>query len=318
MGKKDKKEKKSKQQKGICEVSGKALSDNPSLTDADRIIPKAQGGGMTDSNTRIVDPVEHMNSIGTLRIREPEIETLKCIIDDREQVRKMYQKINNQLLAYQRRTDNLHQITLDFLNAQLDQLADELKIRDSMLTKTMRKLSKTNPFIRAALGVKGIGPVTVAYCMTYIDLEKARHASCLWSYTGLHKASHERYEKGVASGGNKSLRTVLYTMADSQLKTRGAYRGVYDNTKARLEQSEKITKSRNTQGQLLEMMWKDTKPGHRHGAGLRNIMKHFLADYWMIGRRYYGLPTSPLYPEAILGGTHKTIQPEERGWKLEM
>jgi hypothetical protein len=185
----------------------------------------------------------------------------------------------------------------------------------------------TNPLAKACLTVKGIGPVTVAYCLVYIELdgifpeghvrvgqEKARHASCLWKYAGLHCASHERYEKGKTSGGNKTLRTVLYTMADSQMKTKGSYREVYDNMKSRLEKSERKTMSRNTQGKLVEVAWKDTKPSHRHGAALRAVMKHFLADYWFVGRTLLGLETSPLYPEAVLGGNHRTIMPEERGW----
>ncbi len=101
---------------------------------------------------------------------------------------------------------------------------------------------------------------------------------------------------------------------DSQMKTKGAYREVYDRVKSRLEISEKVTKSRNTQGQLIDCKWKDTKPCHRHGAALRAVMKHFLADYWMVGRTLTGLDTSPLYAEAVLGKGHRTIMPEERGW----
>jgi len=163
------------------------------------------------------------------------------------------------------------------------------------------------------MGVKGVGFITVAHCLAYIDLEKARHASALWSYTGLHKSSHERYEKGVAGGGNKTLRTALYTLAVAQVRG-GVYREVYDNVKTRLSMSERTVKSRNTQGKLIECAWKDTKPSHRHGAALRAIMKHFLADWWYVGRTLKGLPTDALYPEAILGGNHRTIMPEERGW----
>ena len=66
---------------------------------------------------------------------------------------------------------------------------------------------------------------------------------------------------------------------------------------------------------IIEKPWCETKPGHRDGAALRDVMKHFLADYWYVGRTLSGLPTTPLYPEAMLGGTHRTIMPEERGWK---
>jgi hypothetical protein len=107
---------------------------------------------------------------------------------------------------------------------------------------------------------------------------------------------------------------LLYTMADSQVKCRGPYREIYDRVKDRLSISEKVVRSRNTQGKEVEVAWKDAKPSHRHGAALRAVMKHFLADYWMVGRTLAGLDTSPLYPEAMLGGNHRTIMPYERGW----
>jgi hypothetical protein len=103
-------------------------------------------------------------------------------------------------------------------------------------------------------------------------------------------------------------------MADSQMKGHGPYREVYDRVKARLEVSEKEVNTRNTQGKMITVAWKDTKPCHRHGAALRAVMKHFLADYWYVGRTLAGLETNPIYAEAILGMSHKTIKPEERGW----
>jgi hypothetical protein len=95
----------------------------------------------------------------------------------------------------------------------------------------------------------------------------------------------------------------------------GAYREVYDRTKLRLSVSEKVVKTRNTQGHLVESAWKDTKPSHRHGAALRAVMKHILADYWLVGRTLLNLSTVPLYAEAMLGHTH-IIDPEARGWKF--
>lgn len=291
--------------------------ENHQKVDLKRVVPKSKGGELKEGNVKIVDPITNMKENGTYRVRTPELENLKCLIDDREQIRKMYQKFANQMLANERKTDMLHSDTTDFLQEMLEKVNAKLKEKDKQLKKEVTALCKTNALIKAAMGVKGIGPVTVAYCMVYIDFEKARHASCLWSYAGLHKPSYERYTKGQSSGGNKTLRTALFTMADSMMKTRGAYREVYDNYKFRLENSEKITKSRTTQGELIDCAWKDTKPGHRHSAALRIIMKHFLADFWRMGRTYYGLSVEALYPEAILGGNHRTIMPEERGWKLE-
>lgn len=296
----------------VCTITGEVLPDNYSLFDTHRAVPKRKNGIYTLKNTGVAIPVAHMKEHGTYRERSEELNKIKTMIDDRSQIMKLKNKINNQLLAYKRGVDIPNQGTIDFLLEMLDSAKSQLGKKDRKITKFINSMD--NELGRAALTVRSIGPITVAYCLAYIDLEKARHASCLWSYTGLHKPSYDRYEKGIAGGGNKTLRTVLYTMADSQIKGSGPYRVVYDNVKARLEKSERIVKSRNTAGKMVEVPWKDTKPSHRHGAALRAVMKHFLADYWWVGRTLAGLPTTPLYPEAMLGGNHRTIMPEERGW----
>lgn len=286
-----------------------------SLIDVHRPVPKCDGGEYIDGNIVIKTPVEHMKEHGIYRERDLSLDAIKAIVDDRRQVMKLVMKVQNQLLAYERRVDFINDMTEQWLKDQLDIFKSELKIREKMLTRAVKEYGKIDKLTVAALGVKGIGPITVAHCLTYIDIEKARHASSLWAYVGLDKPSHERYTKGSSGGGNKTLRTALYTMADAQIKTRGAYRGVYDDTKSRLEKSERIVKTRNTQGQLVEKPWKDVKPSHRHGAAIRKMIKHFLADWWYASREIAGLPTDALYPEAILGGNHRTIMPKERGWE---
>lgn len=319
------KKKTSIEQDGECAISRERLPKDTELFDTHRDKPKRKGGDYTKANTSVVVPIAHMERHGTLRKRDRELEALKMVIDDREQIRKAFNKVNNQLLAAKRRTDKLSDDTIQWLEDQKGNADRKLSEIDRLLTKTVKSMD--NPLVKAALGVKGIGPVTAAYCTVYIELdgifpegheragqEKARHASSLWKYVGLDCASHERYTKGETSGGNKTLRTILYTMADSQMRGKGDYRYIYDRTKKKLENSCKVTKSRNTQGKLIEVAWRDTKPCHRHGAALRAIMKHFLADYWMVGRTLAGLETGPLYPEAVLGGSHRTIMPKERGW----
>jgi transposase len=253
---------------------------------------------------------------GNLRLRSEDLKELKAMIDDREQVMKLRNKMANQLRAYKRRTDDLLTNTSDFLTEQLLVTEKVLKDRTKQVEKWIKKHKDEDRLIGSALGVRSVGAKTVAYCIAYIDLEKANHASSLWAYAGLDKPSHGRYTKGKAGGGNKTLRCALWNMADSQMKGSGAYRGVYDRTKERLSKSEKMVDSRNTQGKLVNVAWKDTKPSHRHGAALRAIMKHFLADYWFVGRTLLGLPTNPLYVQEKLGHTG-IIKPTERGWKLK-
>ena len=208
----------------------------------------------------------------------------------------------------------MNEITVAFLKRQQEEIKQERKNREKLIEKEIKKLAKVDALTEACLSLKGCGFITIANLLVYVDLEKARHASSLWAYVGLDKPSHERYKPGEAGGGNKTLRTALYVWAGVQIKQGGPYRKIYDDTKHRLENSNKLVKSRTTQKKLVEMAWKDTKPSHRHGAAMRKMIKSFLADYWYVGRTLKGLPTDALYAEAILGGNHRTVMPEERGW----
>jgi len=327
-------------QNGVCALTGAPLADETALFDTDRKAPKADGGTYTLENTRVVDPVAHQKRHNTLRTREGVFQELKDMVGAREQTLKLYLKINNQVLAYKRNVDSLAQDELEFLESQLPVFRFRERRHHASIIKLVEEYAKVDALTEAALGVRGVGPMTVGYCLVNIDLagklpeldekgtpkkdkkgnpiltdiDKARHASSLWKYAGLDKPSHERYKKGEKGGGNKALRCILWNMAESQVKCGGAYREVYDRAKARLSVSEKVVKSRNTEGILIECAWKDTKPCHRAGAGLRLIMKHFLADWWYVGRTLLGLEVGPLYPEAVLGGNHRTIMPAERGW----
>ncbi len=312
MSKEALKERITKRQNGKCGLSGVELMKDYSLIDTDRIDPKAKGGTYTEENTRIVNPVGHMIRHGSYKERDEKYAQLKALIDGREQLRKFGNSCSNRILAMKRGTDQLDMDTLEFLEMQSDVCKKHMSGLDRRIQKHLKTIE--HPFITSAFKIKGLGPITIAYIVTYIDIEKARYASSLWSYCGYDKASHERYEKGVSGGGNETLRTVLYTMADSMIKTRSAYRDIYDREKAKLSASKKITKSRNTQGKLIECAWMDTKPCHRHGAAMRKMIKVFLSHVWHVWRTVDGLPTNLLYVEEVLG--HKNIiRAEELGWE---
>jgi hypothetical protein len=294
-----------------------------SLIDTDRIIPKADGGTYDDlENVRLLHPREHMERHGNLRLREAALEELKAWFDERVQVMKLQFKIQNQLSALTRRTDHMLPDMQEFLFDMLQPVLMRRAEVDGQVKQFMEMYAgfsknggdaKTR-LAQVALNVKGLGFVTVAALTIYVDLTKAGCASALWSYSGIDKPSHARYVKGKTSGGNKTLRTALWNSAMSLIRdVNSPYRIVYDNVRLRLDHSTNLVMSRTTEGKLIECMWKDTKDGHRHGAALRAIMKHVLADYWFVGREIFGLPTRPLYVEEKLGHTG-IIKPRERGW----
>ena len=297
-------------------IKGQAVPSDYALTDTHRLQHKAEGGTYNViENVQLIAPRDHMEEHGNLRVRDAWGTRLKALMDDRSQALKLQLKINNQLLAYKRGTDDFNEETVEILESMLAAPTTWLRDIDRQVTKHLK--ASTDPLVKCLLNVPGCGPVTTAYLLVYVDLEKADSPSALWKYVGLHCASGDRYVKGEKGGGNKTLRTVLYNTACSMMKSKtNPYREVYDSTKAKYENSDRIVKSRNTQGHLVEVAWKDAKPSHRHGAALRAIIKHFLADFWLIGRRAYGLPERTLYVEQVLHHDG-IIKPESRGWKLE-
>ena len=301
-----------------------------SLVDTDRIVQKAEGGTYEKGNVRLLEPRAHMKRHGTLRERTVVLTEVKNVIDDRSQVQKLELKINNQLLAYTRRTDDQHPVTVAFLTEMLEGVKTRLEAIDNDLARLMKEYAAVDPVTAAVLSVPFVGPVTAAYLAAYVDLTIADTASSLWAYVGFDKPAHLRYELAPGAdpkkgrGGNKTLRTRLYVTASVMWKSGSearrkngsvsAYRLVGDAVKARLAVSERVVKSRNTKGQLVDVMWKDAKPSHRQGAAVRAMIKHFLADYWKVGREIMGLSARQLYVEEKLGHT-SIVQPRERGWQ---
>jgi len=223
------------------------------------------------------------------RKREENYKNLKIMIDAREQLRKLSNSSGNRILAMKRRTDDLDKDTLKWLEEKLEETNSKLKKLDRKITKHIKD-HMMFPIVEKAIAIKGLGFITIAYMLIYVDIKKARYASSLWSYVGLDKPSHKRYTKNVAGGGNKTLRTALYTMAKSMVRTRAVYRDVYDREKQKLSMSEKLVETRTVKKEIKTKMWKDVSKGE-------------------------GLPTAALYVEEKLG--HKEIvRPEERGWEI--
>lgn len=304
------------EQDNACALTDEQLPSDTALFDTDRLVAKAEGGTYDPDNTRVAMPYAHMERHGNLRIRPEHLDQLKMMIDDREQVMKLKLKVDNQVRAYMRRTDRLSPETVELLQAQSEALTPVLNVRSARIEGWIKAHRLEDRVIDVPMNVPNLGPITVAYLTAYVDLTIADTVSSLWKYCGLHAASHERYTKGVKSGGNKALRTVMWNAANVMMKDRTSpYRSVYDNTKHRLESSEREVRTRNTAGDLVTATWQTAKPSHRHGAALRAVMKHLLADYWFVGRTLLGLPTRPLYVQEVLGHTH-IVAPEERGWQF--
>jgi len=311
------KEKKRNEQGGRS-TKGKRLPEDAKLFDTHRAKPRREGGEYVDGNYAVMLPVEHMEEHGNIRARSEPFEELKALFDGYKQIQKLRMKVNNQILAQERGTDRLDEIDKQYLNKVLADI-DEHEEQKGKLIKAWVKANKTMPIIKAMLSVKGVGEISVAACLTFLDVHKADHPSSFWAYAGYHRAAHERYVKNSVTDkpGNRTLRCALYVLAGCFIKNPGcAYREVYDLRKKKTEQSEKITLTRLTgKTGVYQVAWKDVKPSHRHGDAIRVMMKAFLADLWFVWRTIEGLPVNDLYVKEHLGHESGMLDPKARGWE---
>jgi hypothetical protein len=111
------------------------------------------------------------------------------------------------------------------------------------------------------------------------------------------------------------LKTKLFVLASSFLRSSSPWADVYRNYKHRLEtdtRRKKITviewKKLNDAGKPVGHLW---TPGRIDNASKRYMIKMFLADLWAKWRALEGLPVSPTYHEAVLGHVHGQEQGED-------
>ena len=162
-------------------------------------------------------------------------------------------------------------------------------------------------------GIRGIGPAMAAVLISEIDIAKARTPSSLWKYAGLdvvvnddgvgegrsRKAHHlidvtymnRRHEETTRKSitFNPWLKTKLFVLATSFMKSGGPYKDIYDGYKHRLE---------------CHPLHAQKTKGHRHSMAMRHMIKLFLVDLYKTWRAMEGLPVSPPYAEAKLGIVH--------------
>jgi len=327
------KEKLKKQKDNFCKICGEVLPDDFAEFDTHREKMRMDGGTYTPDNYDTVCPICHMKEHGNYKERAESIEEIKAIYDRYKQIQKTRMKIDNQLLAGERRkTDYLTEEDKDYLHDISKQIKGKEKDIEKEIKKWVKESKKNMPIVKAMDSVNGVGPVFIAACLTYIDIEKAEHPSSLWSYFGYHAASHKRYDKLTEpvhytdsegkekkrwyNPGNDVLRSQAFVTAGVFVKGKNnLYKDVYYTRKEKTSKSSKITKTRITgKSGIHEMAWKDVSKGHRHGDAQRVMMKYFIADLWLVWRTLEGLPTNDLYVKEHLGHKSAIIDPEKRGW----
>jgi hypothetical protein len=218
----------------------------------------------------------------------------------RTMVRTMYDfqdmriRMANRLKKKKDGTDQEHSEDVDLDTDAMPVLVEvwrDAQAAERKLAKALAAELKGIPVYDEFLSkVKGCGPLMSAVILAEYDIEIGTTVSKLWAFTGL-APGRDKLVKGQKAVFNKWLRTKMVgVLASSFLRSGSPYRRYYDEMKVRLE---------NEDG------WKDEeKPGHRHRAAIRYMVKAFLKDLYVAWRTLDGLPVREPYAEEYLGKEH--------------
>lgn len=189
---------------------------------------------------------------------------------------------------------------------------------------------------------EGVGEITIAAILSYVDWEKTPKPSNLWSYCG--QAPGQKKRKGNNVNWNPTLRAQLYAFGDAVVKEPDSfYERIYRKKKEELQKREPVEydvkKDKNkiigdivAEGKYEGCRVKKTvknknevrysklegkvkiklSDGHIHKMSMRQARKIFLAHVYMIGRKKNGLPLSEPYV-AEDGTKHNITKPPH--WK---
>lgn len=168
----------------------------------------------------------------------------------------------------------------------------------------LKKLQDHSIYTEWLKNIKGIGPRLAGSIIAIInDIKRFKTISCLWSYAGLgidDKGQAIKKQKGQNAKWNHRLKTTLWKIGESFVKTKGGYRALY-------EQSRKYYDAKFPKKVLL--VDKDGKPilnkegkkiykynkGHKYAMAKRWTVKIFLAHLFEKWYEIEGLAASKPY-----------------------
>ncbi len=221
-------------------------------------------------------------------------DTLRALVDTREQMQKARIQFGNRLDSIMRGEDACSEERAETLSRYYNHFLDIERELDRDISSIVANM----PIYHCMFGVKGIGPVLAAKLIALIDIERCPTVSSLWRYAGLAviDGKRERMVKGEKMHYNRRLKVTCYLIAMSFIKSRSPYRRLYDEKRAYYEQN---------RPDWLKM--------HRHLAAMRYMVKIFLQHLWITWRTLSDLPVTMPYVHAVNGHNHY-VTPAEMGW----
>lgn len=223
-------------------------------------------------------------------------DSVRAIVDLRDRtLQKSRIAFGNRLSAIERGVD----VVSDDAKAIIEKWQTRFDDLEAEADKDIAKLVKHVPIVKELTALRGIGPLLAAKIVSMIDITRADSVSALWRYSGygVTEGERDRPKAGEPRNYNARLKTTLYLVAGSFLKSSSPYRAIYDSSKAYYEAN--------------RPEW--TK-AHIHAASLRRMIKIFLSHLYVRWRTLEGLPVRVPYSHERLGHTSME-EPTAYGWK---
>ncbi len=216
-------------------------------------------------------------------------------------------------------SDRKHRETGEVIKCNLPfDACEEIRMAVSILTKKSgqlerrmtRNLKRLDLYKLFLAKVYSVGPVTAAYLITKIDIEKATYISQVQRYCGIASVCGkiEKGSKGELRHYAEEMRTVLYQAFDSMWRTTGGenkthketkYTKIWLDYKRRMQHSERVVDGKI----MVNGKWRSAKK-FINSTGRLKATDVLLEDYYILARTLKGLPVFPSYYQDKLGIAH--------------
>lgn len=167
--------------------------------------------------------------------------------------------------------------------------------------KDVETYLKTIPVYAWCKEVKGLGTKLTAKLLAGIgDIRRFPNPASLWSYCGVGDPAKSKRKKGEQLNFSPKMRSTLYNLSESFIKSGSQYRVIYDKRKAKTL----ITHPEwhNLMPDGSENTGKNMHPKHAHSDAARAMIKRFLAELFSAWYQSLGLePPSKPYGVEIQG-----------------
>lgn len=193
-----------------------------------------------------------------------------------------------------------------------DASAQVFELFETDRLKDIEKYLETMPIYNWCKRVRGLGTKLSAKLIAGIgDIQRFKNPGKLLAYCGVGDAEREKRKKGQMLTHNPKMRSILYNVSESFIKSNSQYRRIYDERKAKTRFTHPEWHNLNVDGTPNE--GKNMHPKHADKDAKRVMIKRFLCELFDAWYRSIGVevPTKPF----IVEQPGHTLEPQIVAWE---